>query len=471
MGSEPSSERSAPLQEIRLGDRTFWSLAAIAFLVRLAVFWVNLSHAQPVTIAPDSESYIQTGESLAFRGGIVGDDGQPVLGRPPGYPAFLAFTFLTGLSTPDRLTGALVLQLMVSALIVALAGRMASVFGGRRFGLLTGAMLAIEPSGVSYSNLVVSETLYTCVLLAAALAFWRWVTGPGPLPLMGFAALVALLPLIRPVGLYLPWLLGGIVSFCAPRSWRLKSAALFLAIALLPTAAWTARNWRHFGVAVFHRTGPYGQALFAWQVELRASNQDIPEGPEMGSEHPWQRYYDERGPLPMPQAMARQEEYFRETLKAHPVAAFQEWLFTGATIVGAPNSLLQAQLTGQPVSFGDGSVATRLRWLAGTGPLLPVILLGLVLSVGGVACLPIVAWQSRAWPPPRRSFAILVIAVIAFHLVVSAFVRWQSDRYRAPIEPFLATLLLVGTYGLAIAARRRALAGARALGAPSERVP
>jgi 4-amino-4-deoxy-L-arabinose transferase-like glycosyltransferase len=464
MGPGTFSEHSAPLQEIRAGERVFWSLAAIAFLVRLAVLWTNLSHAQPFTTVPDSGSYLRWGQSLADHGAMVGPDGQPALSRPPGYPALLALTFLTGLATPDRLAGALVLQVLVSSIVVALAARIASVFGGRSTGLLAGAILAIEPSSISYSNLILTETLYACVLVAAVLAFWRWLTGSGLLALTWFAALLSFLPLIRPVALHLPWVLCPIVFWSAPRSLRLKSAVLFLTIALLPSAAWSARNWRHFGIAVFDQTMPLAKATFARQVEDRAGPPGAQSGSDSyaGSDNIWSRHYADSGSLPIPEAMHRQEDYFRATLTAHPVAAVEEWAYTGVTIIGSPDSWLQAQLTGHLVKTDEGSVLSRLRWLVRTGPLLPVILLGMIISLGGLALLPVFVWQSRTWPSPRRSFALLMATLVVYHLVLASFVRWQAERYRVPIMPCLAIVLLVGAFGLATAAgRRRPSAGAR----------
>jgi len=438
-----------------MSTRAFWTLAAVALLVRLAVLATNFSHPQELVTVPDSGSYLKCGASLAAHGGIVGDDGRPAWGRPPGYPAFLALTFVTGLAAPDRLAGALVLQAIVSALAVALAARAASVLGGRSAGLLAGAILVLEPSGISYSGLVLSETVYAFALMAAVIAGWRWLTGPGLANLAWFALLIALLPLIRPVALYLPWLLLPIVAWSAPRPLRLKAALLFLAIALLPSAAWSGRNWAYFGSPFFDQTGPLGKAIFARLVEARAVPEVQGEGTIWtGNSEPWQRYYSEKGPLPTPQAMDRQASYFRETLLKHPVAAFVEWAYTGATMMAAPDTWLHSQLTGHRIEFEAGGAA-RLRWLLGTGPLLPLILFGMAVSLGGALLLPVFAWSALEDAPPLRWFRILLATVIVYHVILSSFIRYQAERYRVPIIPFLAIVLAVGALVLVTAARRR----------------
>ncbi|HEV8198541.1 MAG TPA: hypothetical protein VGS03_00810 [Candidatus Polarisedimenticolia bacterium] len=438
-----------------MSTRAFWTLAAVALLVRLAVLATNFSHAQPLITMPDSGSYLKCGASLAAHGGIVGDDGRPAWGRPPGYPGFLALTFVTGLAAPDRLAGALALQAIVSALAVALAARAASVLGGRAAGLLAGAILVVEPSGLSYSDLVLSETFYAFALMAAVIAAWRWLTAPGLANLTWFALLMALLPLIRPVALYLPWLLLPLVAWSAPRALRLKSAALFLVIALLPSAAWSGRNWLYFGAPFFDQTGPLGKAIFARQVEVRAVPEVQAEGTTWtGNREPWQRYYSEKGPLPTPQAMERQASYFRETLLRHPVAAFVEWAYTGVTMMASPDSWLQSQLTGRRIEFEEGGAA-RLKWLFSTGPLLPLILFGMAVSLGGVLLLPVFAWSGRTASPPIRSFTMLMVAVIVYHVVLSSFIRYQAERYRVPIIPCLAIVLVVGALALVPVARRR----------------
>jgi 4-amino-4-deoxy-L-arabinose transferase-like glycosyltransferase len=438
-----------------MSTRAFWGIAAVALLVRLAVLAINYSHPQALITVSDSGSYLKCGASLAAHGGIVGDDGRPAWGRPPGYPAFLALTFVTGLAAPDRLAGALALQAIVSALAVALAARAASVLGGRAAGLLAGAILVVEPSGISYSDLVLSETLYAFALMGAVITAWRWLTGSGLANLTWFALLIALLPLIRPVALYLPWLLLPIVAWSAPRPLRLKAAVLFLVIALLPSAAWSERNRLFFGAPFFDQTGPLGKAIFARQVEIRAVPEVAAEGTTWtGNTEPWQRYYSEKGPLPTPQAMDRQASYFREMLLKHPVAAFVEWAYTGMTMMVSPDSWLQAQLSGSRIEFEEGGAA-RLRWLLGTGWLLPLILFGMGVSIGGVLLLPVFAWSARTASPPLRWFTILMVTVIVYHVILSSFIRYQAERYRVPIIPCLAIVLAVGALVLVTAARRR----------------
>ncbi len=425
-------------------SKIFLSLVLLAAVVRLAVLWLNLSSATPLITLPDSTSYVQCAESLARNFSFVGEDGRATWCRPPAYPALLALTFITGIASPDKLTGVLIVQILLSSAVVALTAHLVFLFGGDWRGVLAGALLVFEPSSIAYSNLVLSETLYTFILIAGILACWTWLVRPTWRRLIGFAVLASALPLVRPIALHLPWVLFPVVFWRAPTTKRFKHAVVFLSIALLPSAVWTARNWAHFGSAAFDQTGPLAKALFARQVEIRAGAPDLPFGPEA----PWHRQFANGDVLPAPEAMARQEAFFRDTLQAHPSETAKEVLYTGAMLIGVPDSYLHDQVTGHPIPFMEGSVVGRLRWIRSQGSLIPLILLGMALSVGGVVLLPFFAWRATRFTLAPQACAAFIVIMIVYHLVLSSFVRYQGERYRVPILPLLVLTLVLGASGV-----------------------
>src|SRR2546426_7193697 len=123
----------------------------------------------------DLHSYIETGRSLLEHGAIQDDAGKPAEGRVPGYPLVLAFIFATGIASPLRLTGAVLVQCLLGAWVVVLAARSSRALPGYLGVLPVGLLLAMEPSAMAYSNVILSEMLYSLVLLLALQAWERYL--------------------------------------------------------------------------------------------------------------------------------------------------------------------------------------------------------------------------------------------------------------------------------------------------------
>jgi len=428
-------------------SRTFWLLVLLALSIRLVVLWINLTHASPFVWADDSRSYIRCADSLVSHFAFLDARGMPTWTRPPGYPSLLALTFATGKGASDNFIATLIVQVLMSTGVVMFATHLALRFAGYQRGMLVGILMALEPSSIASSNLILSETLYTFMLTAAVLACWTWLERPATSRLLGFAFLISLLPLVRPVALHLPWVLCALVIWRAPAGVRVRQGLLFLALALLPSAAWSARNWVHFGSATFDKSGPVAKAMFAREVELRAGSPNALSGPHA----PWRLDFAHGHQLPRREAMAIQEKYFTDVIKSHPAEAAKEVLYTGVKLVGVPDNLLSVVVRGHRTPFEEGTVSGRLRWLLTQGWLLPVILLGMALSVGGVLSIPLFAFRifrARQWKPVAWGFGVFVIVIITYHLALASFVRHAGARYRLPVLPLLALTLVVGTLGV-----------------------
>ena len=180
-------------------------------------------------------------------------------GRAPGYPLFLAALGVTAPyeHAPRRVQ---IAQACVGALgiwlIAAIAGRAA----GPRAAVTAAAIAAVYPPLIWMPSYVLSETLYSTVALAAALALqevggWRLEAGKAtdapnlqppdlqpPSSILG-AVLTGTAILIRPAMLFFVplaalWLL-----------WqrRTSDAILFVLLTVLCVAPWTIRNHRVYG--------------------------------------------------------------------------------------------------------------------------------------------------------------------------------------------------------------------------------
>lgn len=164
--------------------------------------------------------------------------------HPPGYPYFLAVSFLA----TGSLLGVKLVQALLSALLIPAVALVAGRAFSPRAALPAAALAALYPELVWFAAHYWSETLFLVLLwwgferlLAAGEGTWRTAAAAG--------ALWGLAILTRETALYFvplagSWLLRGTDGRGGPR------AAAFVLTAAAVVAPWTARNWIVFGAFV-----------------------------------------------------------------------------------------------------------------------------------------------------------------------------------------------------------------------------
>ena len=165
--------------------------------------------------------------------------------RPPGYPAFLRL-FLSG--TPDMafVQSVMLGQAGIGIVIVALVFFLARSLLGSFAALISMLLVAISPHMVVMENYLLTETLYTLLLVlfigAGTLAVRRLDSPPGLMLAAVAGGLLGLCSLVRPTLEHMPLLIaiGVCVSPCL-HNYR-KSALYGLLVFILIMAPWWGRN-------------------------------------------------------------------------------------------------------------------------------------------------------------------------------------------------------------------------------------
>src|SRR5262245_10914610 len=121
-----------------LPRRLFWTLFAVALVLRLGVLALNEGHAHPFFFEPDSTDYLRDASDLSQGMGLRDLQGEPSMRRPPGYSAMLAILFALGLASPTQPQAIVLLQSLLSALTVSLAAGIAFRLGGASAAMATG---------------------------------------------------------------------------------------------------------------------------------------------------------------------------------------------------------------------------------------------------------------------------------------------------------------------------------------------
>ena len=372
-----------------------WLLFGVALALRAGWAAYRWATHGPAFAYDDEKLHGQLATHLVRYCALVSDDGRHAA-RMPLYPLFLALFAWAGTC---GLLAARLAQAAAGALTAVLARRWAGAAWGPRAALIAGLLVCFDPFGIFFANLLLTETVFTLLLLALVGCAWQVVERPASRgALVGFALLGAAAVMTRPaVVLLVPllWLLVGVWSGDRRRIWlRLAICPLVLAAALLPwglrnkavlgSFAWLSTNG---GVTLYDAQGP--------QADGSSNQAFLPDTPAF-------RGLDE---VTLDRTLARRAI---EQMRADPARVLR--------LAG-----VKLRRTWSPIpnvaEYRSGAVAT-------VGAVYTiVVLLG---AVAGLARL-----RGR-----RTARALLWVPVVYFTLVHCVYIG--SVRYRVPLMPLLA---------------------------------
>jgi hypothetical protein len=187
--------------------------------------------------------------------GTLGWGDEPILLRPPGYPAFVAAVLRLTTRVPARLTPSyttIATEMVCLAQAVLLAATATLLFAWlrRRVGngpaFAAGLLYGLNPYCLMLPGLIHYDVLHLFLLVAGCAALDRALDrAPSSLrPLAATGALWGLAALVRPVTLPLPLLVLVMIFARGLRGRRAAAAALAFSLAMAAVIApWTARNY------------------------------------------------------------------------------------------------------------------------------------------------------------------------------------------------------------------------------------
>jgi 4-amino-4-deoxy-L-arabinose transferase-like glycosyltransferase len=365
---------------------------------------------------PDSHRYLAVARNIADGRGPIESD-RVRAGTDPLYPYILAVGVKLGFQSDAAL-------MRFGRLVNALAGLMSVVFlaslarrlVGEGPALFAAFILAVDPILLFFNALVLTEALYTALLLAGVCCIAGIAGGRGGLCWAAAAGvLLGVATTMRSTSLFMPIALLPLVwHFAGPAvSRRVGAAAVFLLLAaamLIPT---TTRNYRLFGHIIPVRTGSGAglmEALGPW----------ADGGPGMDR-------------IRYPEFPPGAGEYERDRLCR---SAAMTW---AGEHPGGVISLAWAKLrrtwsvTINAADYSSGLYAA-MAWLT--------VAPEFALAIGGL-------WLLRR---QRAVFVLLLVPAIYFTLLHMVFVG--SVRYRVPAMPFLFVLAGVALHRIGHGLRR-----------------
>ncbi len=390
---------------------TAWLLFGGALALRLG--WVGYSGWSNGTQLqwPDEELHWQLASNLVQDGNLVTDDGR-YAPRMPLYPLFLAWFALFG---EIGILLARIGQAVIGALTTWIAYRFAAKTCDTATATVAGALLACDPFGVFFANLLLTETLFTCLAVWLTASAWKLLAQHHVIRSLAATALLgAAVIMTRPsAAAWVPVLWFVLLVFSVDRG------RVFLQLLLCPVVL--------------------ALALLPWGLR----NQAVLGDPEWLSSNGGVTLYDAQGP----QADGSSNQEFLQTLELNDNLdevtldrtlrdmALEQMQQDPARVASLAWVKLQRMWNPTP---NVAEYRSDLAAWAGAAYTL-VVVIGAV--IGFVRALlararphQLMFWRLR--PGPRTFHALVWLPIVCFTLLHCIYIG--SVRYRVPLMPFCA---------------------------------
>lgn len=241
-----------------------WALAFVLLALVLRVTWVATIDPDPLDGRfDDTEFYDASAKALAEGKGYVNFEQEPTARWPIGYSGLVASLYVV---FGHNVLAPKALNVFLGAATVFAVYVLAARLFDRRAGVVAAALLALFPSQIFFSTLVMTEVLFAALLTLVLLLVIFWTLGNERPPaykvlllglLLGYGAITRGEGGMLVLAVLLIWWLTRV-------AWRpfLARSAILLAGVVLVITPWTIRNFIVFDAPVLVSTA-MGSAL--WQ--------------------------------------------------------------------------------------------------------------------------------------------------------------------------------------------------------------
>jgi len=216
----------------------------LAFGLGLAVRVAILANTGALgTKIVDEQHYSQIAQNIAAGNGFAWGPGEPTSIRPPLYPGLLAAVWT---AVPNNLQAIRVLQMLLTLATAVLVYRLGSRVYDPTVGAWAAAATWLYPSLIFANFLILTETLFTFLLIGFVLLAVRLIQDPRLSTAFACGATLGLAALTRSILWPLPLVLCPLLTLLlrGPLTRRLLLPALVFAGYAVVVAPWAARNTR-----------------------------------------------------------------------------------------------------------------------------------------------------------------------------------------------------------------------------------
>ncbi|MEW5718939.1 MAG: glycosyltransferase family 39 protein [Chloroflexota bacterium] len=431
----------------------FWFAILVAFLGVKQLLALFVFRQPGNAFLPDSFGYEDLAVNL-LQCASFDVPGEPMVGlvRTPGYPVFIAGIY----ALAGRIPGWVIfVQLILDALTALLIWRIGRQYFSETAGVIGALIYAISLNATVGALYLLSDTLFTFLLVGALFLLSQYWRAPAQRWLISLGVILGLLPLVRPIGLYLALIW---IAFFAIKQWKDSIKRWYrqpLVVGLLCAvlvAPWILRNYAATGRAMFSAAEAMNLYCCFAPAAL-AEDEKIPlldaraqvDAPfrfqSLNTVEPRQLFLaaDYAIQIILQHPLGYAKAHFKGVLATLFEPAYKQWLqLLGSeyTASGFLAKLMTLDLKGAIASLSE-TTAAGWFWLA-----LPILNLSYTIAEYGLA-----VWG--AWKISRQSLnsqvlaLALLCAITIFYLVVAPG-SGGGLRFRIPAEPLFALLAAVG---------------------------
>lgn len=441
--------------------RAFWQPIVVVFLaallLRLFVF-AYIVHEPRKFYTYDSDGYDRRAINLLAYGQFASEKTPPLtpdLDRTPTYPVFLAAIFATVGHQP-WVVG--FLQAFIGALTAVLAYLLARELKlSQLAAIVAGLIVALDPVAAMNSNRILTETLFTTLVVAAAwllVRFWKdadWRIG------LIAALLLAVATLTRPINQFLPIALLPMsllaLRHLGKRTMLIGTLLVTLVSFLLPYG-WAYRNYKQTGLFTLSTIGDTNLAYYrarAVLAEAEKTSQDAAWA-KIQTQVETTAAQQRLGPAGV---VALQRDLAITIFERHPVLTAKMFAKGVARIAFDPGYTITCTLLDRTSTAFDcfpgkssmnepGLVGKAFGKIAQMSVVQVVTLVWSVILLGFTyLCATIGLVQLVR---ERRWLALALLLVMIAYFVGLAAGAESNSRFRIPAMPFVALLAGVGAH-------------------------
>jgi 4-amino-4-deoxy-L-arabinose transferase-like glycosyltransferase len=313
---------------------------------------------------------------------------------------------------------------------------------------LTGIFYAVALISIAVTGLILTETIFTTLLLAAIYAVLRYAAAETARAwgwALGIAVLFALATYMRPIALYMlaiPLAALLVMGWRERRRWMQVALMIVVFGALL--SPWYFRNWAMFGKLSFSSIGDFNLLLYnaasvyAYQEGVSVREAKDAVGVIFGER--LSPYIEVKPVLNELEVVAVMRDTALEILLAQPLQTVWVHLTDALNVFRPGYSSLDLLLSDTPTAVGDNVQNINLAALTAAPPL-KLLLYGL-LTVQVLATLGLALVGSVILVFQRRFFVVWVVGGLSAWLVITPSIAGNA-RFRVPLEGILALLAAV----------------------------
>jgi len=444
--------KGPPKTVFRKHHRLLFFILSASLILKLTVWLIAQQGHSDLFGWADSHAYHETAVSLLRLGSFSATVDHPEIPqtyRTPGYPAFLALVYaLLG----ESWSAAAFVQIFLSLLIIGLTYAIAARIWNEKIGLWAAGILALDPISFTYSLKVMTETLFTLLLVLFVLYGIRFLQSGGQ-PHWGLCSglFLAAATSVRPLSSYLiyPAALGFLAwgLFQKRLAVKLLIAILLLILpSLIFVGAWKARNYRLTGSAIY--TSIEGFYAYFWQgaaviaardhLSLEEAQRElgIGGGGRLERGQDYRLRHPETALMTFEQLSERWGKEGKEIIGNHPM------LFARIYVGGILRMLTRpgVQQLMEMIGLGKGSESLsgfRQKPLLLIPLALSLLFLGLLYL--GVFLALWLGWRTKTFSIEQLLIWGVTLYILALSGGPSAF-----SRFRIPMAPFWAMLCAAG---------------------------